>query len=80
MLTKDKGMDPTGEVLWGPYNHAKRHELIEKQHHCHHQELEAERIQRPFQLVLELQELPAFWCPHERRPEGGFLNNRFGDT
>ena len=36
-------------------------------------------LSHPVQLVLEFQELPVFWLPHEREPEGGCLNHQIVD-
>ena len=67
---KGKGLKPPSEVLWVAHPHSEVRNLLEERRRRYHLEFNAERIRRPIKLVLQILELPVFWCLWECGPEG----------
>ena len=60
---------PPVEVLQVTYIYSKGYNLPEQQRHCHCQEFNSKCICRLIHMVLQLSELPVFFCPNECGPE-----------
>ena len=78
MLAGDKSLDPPGEFLRVTYPHAKGNIHIEEIWCLYLWKFYSEHIRCPIKLILQLREIPVFWCPRKCRPDGDGPDCHFG--